>query len=292
MRTAKIVVGVDGSPPSVAALCWAAREARRRGAELAVLVAYHWRTPAAHLLVNEEFEEYVRDLATSIMEAAVAEARTVAPRVHVHGAAVFGEPAPILLEASDDAEMLVTGSRGSGGFARLLAGSVSVQVATRASCPVTVVRGRDDEDDSEPVVIGVDGSESAAVATGVAFEEAAGRGCPLMAALAYDISMPPWSMGPLPVEYDATRIQADLQAALIGHVAGWHDKYPDVPVEYVVGQGSPGAVLTCWSRHAQLLVVGGHGHGPTAGLLPGSVGLQLIHHADCPVLIARARPSD
>jgi nucleotide-binding universal stress UspA family protein len=298
-----MVVGVDGSPPSVRALCWAVREAERRRAELAVLVVYNWRTPAARLLVNHEFEEYVRDLATSVMDTAVAEARSLAPHAGVHGSAVLGEPASVLVEAGDDAEMLVVGGRGGGGFARLLAGSVSVQVATQAPCPVTVVRGRDengpdesgrdndsDDHDSDPVVVGVDGSASADFATGLAFDEAARRGCGLMAVLAYDISIPPWTVGPPPLQYDPTRVQAELQAALIGHVAGWRDKFPDVPTEYAVGQGSPGAVLTCWSRHGQLVVVGSRGHGPTAGLLLGSVGLQLIHHSDCPVLIARPRP--
>jgi nucleotide-binding universal stress UspA family protein len=166
---------------------------------------------------------------------------------------------------------------------------VSVRLATQASCPVTVViRGRDDND-TDPVVVGVDGSASADFATGIAFEEAARRSCALMAVLAYDVSMPPWTMGEPPVEYDMTRIRAELETALVSHVAGWRDKYPDVQVEYAVGSGSPGAVLTSWSRQAQLVVVGSRGHGPTLGPLLGSVGLQLIHHADCPVLIARTR---
>ncbi|GII21450.1 universal stress protein [Planosporangium mesophilum] len=287
--TTRIVVGVDGSPPSEAALCWAAREAERRRAELVVLVVYNWRTSTVQIQVSHEFGEYVRDLAMSIMEAAVAEARTVAPHAHVHGAAVFGEPVRVLSEAGNDAEMLVVGGRGSGGFARLLAGSVSVQLAARMPVPVTVVRGRDDDcDETDPVVVGVDGSASADAATGLAFEEAAQRGCRLVAGFAYDVSTPPWTAGAPAAEYDTGRIQDELRAALVGHVARWHDKYPDVPVDYVVDQGSPAAVLTRWSRHAQLLVVGCHGHGATTGALPGAVWLQLIHHADCPVLIARS----
>lgn len=298
MHTARMVVGTDGSPPSLTALRWAALESQRRGVELAVVVAYNWRTLATSLLGNHAFEEYVRDLAESIADAAVAEARTIAPRAHVHGAAVSGEPAPVLLETSEEADMVVVGSRGGGGFASLQAGSVSMQVATQASCPVTVViRGRDD-DDSGPVVVGVDGSASADFATGVAFEEAARRRCALMAVLAYDVSMPtvsmptvsmpPWTMGTPPVDYDTSQIRAELAAALLSHVAGWRDKYPDVQVEYAVGRGSPGAVLTSWSRHAQLVVVGSR-HGCALGSLLGSVGLQLILHADCPVLIARTR---
>jgi nucleotide-binding universal stress UspA family protein len=284
-----MVVGTDGSPASLTALRWAALEAQRRHAQLAVVLAYNWRTLTAHLLADHGFEDYVRDLAMSIVDAAVAEARTIAPHARVGGSAVFGEPTPVLLNASDEADMVVVGNRGGGGFARLRAGSVCVQVATQASCPVTVViRGRDD-DTADPVVVGVDGSASADFATGIAFEEAARRSSALMAVLAYDLSMPPWTMGLTPVEYDTAGVRAELEKALLGHIEGWRDKYPDVQVEYAVDSGSPGAVLTSWSRQAQLVVIGSRGHRRALGLLLGSVGLQLIHHADCPVLIARTR---
>jgi nucleotide-binding universal stress UspA family protein len=288
MDTAKIVVGVDGSAPSLAALRWAALEAQRRRVELEVILAYHWRMPGVRLAASPELAQSVQDLAESVADAAVAEARTVAPRARVRGVAVDGEPGPVLVRAGEDAGMIVVGSRGRGGFASLLAGSVSVQVATQATCPVTVVRGRDD-DDVGAVVVGVDGSESADFATGIAFEEAARRSCALVAVQAYTVSMPPWTMGPPPVEYNPDEARANVRTALIGHLAGWRDKYPDVPVDHVVGTGSAGTVLINWSRRAQLIVVGTRGHSPTACLLLGSVGLQLIHHSDCPVLIARAR---
>ena len=67
----------------------------------------------------------------------------------------------------------------------------------------------------------------------------------------------------------------------------WRDKYPKVPVEALVTRDSPARVLVGVSRTARLVVVGSHGHGAVAGTLLGSVGSQLLHHADCPVLIAR-----
>lgn len=75
---------------------------------------------------------------------------------------------------------------------------------------------------------------------------------------------------------------------LLDGIAQWKDKYSDVPVEAVVVDGHPAKVLAGASATAQLVVVGTRGHGGFAGLLLGSVGLQLLHHADCPVLIARA----
>ncbi|NJC67446.1 universal stress protein [Planosporangium flavigriseum] len=235
---------------------------------------------------NPELADQVRDFAASVVDAAVAEARTTAPHARVHGVAVEGEPVPVLLEAAAEAGMVVVGSRGAGGFASLLAGSVSVRLATQAPCPVTVVRGRTTAD-TGLVVVGVDGSPAADVAAGVAFEEASRRGCALVAVWAFYVPLPARTMGPPPIVCDPVEVAADIRSALVGQVAKWRDKYPDVPVEYAVIQGSAAAALTDQSRRAQLVVVGSRGHGRAAGLLLGSVGLQLIHHADCPVLVAR-----
>jgi nucleotide-binding universal stress UspA family protein len=272
----------------VAALRWAALEAQRRGVELDVVLAYHWRVPGVRRITSPELTETVAELATATVDAAVTEARTTAPQAHVRGKAVLSDPAPALLEAAEEAGMLVVGNRGGGGFTSLLAGSVSVRVATHATCPVVVVRGPGD-DDTGPVIVGVDGSEPADFATGIAFEEASRRGCALMAVRAFSIPLPPQTMGGPIVTYDPARIQADLHTELVDQLAGWRDKYPDVPVEYVVSTGSAGGVLASRSEQAQLVIVGTRGHGATGGLLLGSVGLQLLHHADCPVLIARGR---
>ena len=74
---------------------------------------------------------------------------------------------------------------------------------------------------------------------------------------------------------------------LLDQLAGWREKYPEVRVEALVSHAGAAAVLVGVSRTAQLVVVGSRGHGAVAGTLLGSTGLQLIHHADCPVLIAR-----
>ncbi|GII24840.1 universal stress protein [Planosporangium mesophilum] len=283
-----VVAGVDGSAPSLEALRWAALEAQRRHVELEVVLAYHWRIPGAALAVSPELAEQVTDFATAVVDAAVAEARTTAPHARVHGRAVEGEPAPVLLEAVDGAGLVVVGSRGAGGFASLLTGSVSVRVATQAPCPVVIVRGRAD-DDIGPVVVGVDGSAPADAAAGLAFEEASRRGCALVAVRAFHVPLPPYTMGPPPLLPDPAEIGAGLRSELVGQLAKWRDKYSDVPVEYAVSQGSAAAALVDQSRRASLVVVGNRGHGAARGTLFGSVGLQLLHHADCPVLITRTR---
>jgi nucleotide-binding universal stress UspA family protein len=71
----------------------------------------------------------------------------------------------------------------------------------------------------------------------------------------------------------------------------WRGKYPDVPVEIVLTHDSAAAALVGLSSRAQLVIVGSHGHGLLAGVFLRSTGLQLLHHANCPVYIARPRPA-
>lgn len=293
MDAKTIVVGVDGSHQSLAALRWAAVEAQRAGTDLDVLLAYHWRMPGMTFASSEDLQEAANALATVMVEAAAAEARTVAPRVRARGMAVLGEPGPMLVRASEAAELLVVGNRGRGGFAGLLAGSVSVRLATHAACPVVVVRGRAGTVIG-PVVVGVDGAGTADGAAddalAIGFEEASRRGCSLAAVHAYSVPAPPWTIGLPPLGYDAAAVRAELGRELAAQVGPWRDKYPDVPVDCLVSRGSPGLVLTSWSQQAQLVVVG---TGNRGGAMPlGSVGLQLLHHADCPVLIARVPHDD
>ncbi len=136
-----IVVGVDGSEESKAALRWAVEAAALRQA--AVHAVYAWVPPlvpgslgwvAAPSIAVEEAGES----AVQLLDAAVDEAAADAP-VEVTRAAVRGGAAKVLIEAARDAELLVVGSRGHGGFVGLLLGSVSQQCAHHATCPVVIV---------------------------------------------------------------------------------------------------------------------------------------------------------
>ncbi|MEU8618595.1 universal stress protein [Streptomyces sp. NPDC048623] len=138
-QTRRIVVGVDGSPASHEALRWAARHARLIGATVQAVAAYDlpgavgWSAPAmeasfdaheAGLALSEELREELNSTAGVPLDE------------HV----VRGNPAQVLIEAAEGAELLVVGSRGRGGFSSLLLGSVSQQCAVHASCPVVIVR--------------------------------------------------------------------------------------------------------------------------------------------------------
>lgn len=128
-----IVVGVDGSAGAMRALEWAAREARRSGAALEVHTAYG----PGYVLVSPHL---VQESMKLVLDEAVARAEEVAPGVRAFGVAHEGSAVGALVAASKHADLLVVGSRGRGGFAELLLGSVSHHCVMHACCPVVIVR--------------------------------------------------------------------------------------------------------------------------------------------------------
>jgi nucleotide-binding universal stress UspA family protein len=141
----RLVVGVDGSGTATLAVRWAAREAALRGAILELVSA--WEIPVTGVgfgyglaPIPEEMLKGLERGAEELVAAAAEIARTEAPEAVVESRVVEGPAASALLEASKDADMLVVGSRGMGGFRELLLGSVSQQCAHHAACPVVIVR--------------------------------------------------------------------------------------------------------------------------------------------------------
>ncbi|MEU8518062.1 universal stress protein [Streptomyces sp. NBC_01216] len=138
--TRRVVVGVDGSPASREALRWALRHARLTGATVTAVGIYDvpgataWSAPAVDAAFDEE---QAREALTEELGSVLAPGDDVPPVEH-H--LVRGNPAKVLIEAAAGAELLVVGSRGRGGFASLLLGSVSQQCAMHAPCPVVIVR--------------------------------------------------------------------------------------------------------------------------------------------------------
>jgi nucleotide-binding universal stress UspA family protein len=286
MERIEIVVGYDGSAPSRTALRYAVAQARLRKAPVQILAVFDYNWHGARFGGVEALEQTVRQRIQTMVDQAAAELRAATPGVTITGRAILGSPGPALLDASRTAALVVVGNRGHGGFGGLMLGSVGQHVATHAHCPVIVVRGTVDTPDG-PVVVGADGSQSGEHALGVAFEEAARRGARLIAIRAYDQPVPygVMAMGTMPYEPDGLK-QAESDA-LADSVRPWREKYPDVPVETLVAQTSAGRVLVDVSSTVGLVVVGSRGHGVIVGTLLGSIGLQLLHHADCPVLIVR-----
>jgi len=140
----RIVVGVDGSDTATLAVRWAAREARLRGAAVTLVAAWEIPSSALGLGMAAVSEDLVKDLvkaAEDDVAAGLDEVRSEAgSAVEVQTIVAEGQAAHVLLDASKDADLLVIGSRGLGGFRELLLGSVSQQCAHHSTCPVVIVR--------------------------------------------------------------------------------------------------------------------------------------------------------
>ncbi|MEU8263958.1 universal stress protein [Micromonospora sp. NPDC048999] len=285
---AAVVVGVDGSEPALRAVRLAAAEATRRHRPLRVVHGFIWpllRVPGSPP-AGAPPGGGLRHQAEEMVSAAVAEAEAVAPGLPVSGEIIDGQAAAVLLSESPTATMIVLGDRGLGGFASLVVGSVAIQVAAHADCPVLVARGTPRT--AGPVVVGVDGSALSRAAIQFAAEEAATRDAPLHAVHAYTH---PSSRGPgdmQPLVYDERLLRDEEEQILTESLAGLAERHPRVPLTREVVRGRPVAVLSEAARTAQLVVVGGQGRGELSGLLLGSVSQGVLHHADCPVAVVRS----
>jgi nucleotide-binding universal stress UspA family protein len=178
--------------------------------------------------------------AEQILFTAADRARRAAPALDIRTDLPVGAPAAALIEASRDAALLVVGHRGLGGFTGLLVGSVGVQAAAHAVCPVIVVRDNDGVDPGPAigqVVVGVDGSELSSLAIDFAFTHAARRDLGVTAVHVYQSPAIPAAAEPRLVVYDGDDSRHDL--LLSEALAGYSDKYPDVPVLRKVVPGLP-----------------------------------------------------
>ncbi|MEO3876008.1 universal stress protein [Nonomuraea sp. B12E4] len=279
-----IIVGVDGSVPSRAAVEWAATEADRRRLPLRVVhvVDTSWylvgKPPTAVLSerVLREGERVLREA-----DALVRERR---PSVEVSTQELEGEPATVLREQAKDADGLVVGSRGLGGFAGALLGSVSMHVAGHVRCPVVVVRAEHRPPHGE-VVAGVDDSPECEPALAYAFEQAKLRGATLRVVHAWQL--PVHAFAPEAV-YDLDEVRTAQHQVVRDRLKTLGPDYPRVTVIEDVPCAHPVDALTAAAERADLLVVGSHGRGAVGSALLGSVSRGVLHHAHCPVAVVRA----
>jgi len=190
-----VVVGIDGSPASKYAINWAAEEASLRGRPLHLLHACGWPLldvplgPDLYRLpVAGRTSDDVRSAAEQLVHGAADAVRSANPSLEVTTEVSSDLPSAALITASQTAAAVVLGSRGLGGFTGLLLGSVSLQVATHARCPVVIARQAASA--GGDIVVGVDGSGRSDAAVGYAFEQAAWRGAALTAVHAWRWPVP------------------------------------------------------------------------------------------------------
>ena len=284
-----VIVGVDGSSASRAAVDWAARDAALRGRPLTVVHVAPTETAAAWIdvPVTEEYwaarEKRCHDILAEAMSV-VTDALGPDASVNVEQRLLFDSAVPALVAMSKDADLLVVGCRGLGSLARMLLGSVSRGLIHHAHCPVAVIHDEDPPTElpaRAPVVVGIDGSPASVSAIEIAFDEASRRGVDVVAVHVCsddndDLIDVGWK--------DLETIGAEV---LSEQLAGWQERCPDVHVRKVVARTSPARWIIEQSDAAQLIVVGSHGRGGFAGMLLGSVSNSVVQAARVPVIVAR-----
>jgi nucleotide-binding universal stress UspA family protein len=289
---AGIVVGVDDSGGSAAALRWAAAEARRRDTPLTAVHAY--LRPLAHIGTDAdmvELEAERRGQAQLVLDQVLATAAEDLANLDVGRGLHRGQAAQGLLSAAAAADILVVGTQGAGGLEGVLLGSTAEQCARHATCPVVLVP-ETPTPGSGRLLVGVDGSAPARAALVWAVEEAALRGAAVDVLTVYE---PYRKHGPFGADF--------MDVASPGWRARFRQAAEQVADEAVAGVASDGEiavhaeaghvakVLVAWSERADLLVMGHRGRGGFDGLHLGSVTRQVLHHTACPVVVVRPRPA-
>lgn len=294
--TPRVVVGVDGSSTSDAALAWALEVAAGGGADVEALHVWRWDLPAPLPTVPDvptQLAEQARSRVERQLEGALARRPAGAPAVRARPCTVEGEPGAALVDAATGAELLVLGRHGQSELSRRLLGSLLGSVAghclSRSTAPVVVVPSGAPTAAPDRVVVGVDGSDASARALRWAASHARAVGSRLVAVLT-------WQLTSLPAPSSAT-------AGVVPPLPEWHAKAEHLldgvcrsalgaqaqDVEQVVLHEPASAGLLGVVTTGDLLVLGDRGRGGFSRLLLGSVSRQCAEHAPCPVVVVPPR---
>lgn len=300
-RAQIVLVGVDGSTPSLHALDWAAAYARQVGWPLHIVCSYSLPSFTAASLDGG----YAALDDTAIQEGAkavLAEAtqRAEAAGVRTTAAIATGDAAGVLVELSKDYGLVVVGTRGRGGFTERLLGTVSSALPAHSRCPTVVVPFKSGPGDEElpavtplkRIVVGVDGSPSADIALRHAIKQARAWGAELVAVAGVPVGAGAGLLAWLPASIDHQQVLDDITEGLNVIVDRHEAENPDVPIKRIVLDGTGAELLTEFSTASDLVVVGSRGRGGFTGLLLGSTSQAVLHHSACPVMVVTKRCED
>lgn len=297
----RILVGVDGSVGSKAALAWALEEGALHTS--VVEAAIVWQTPTVlppDVLSPVDATTLAESAGLRLADAigAVGSGHTA---VEIQRVVLEGDPAMILCERAIGTDLLVVGSRGHGTFAGLLLGSVSSKCADHSPVPVAIVRPTHGGDTgtnqrTAVVIVGVDGSPGSVQALRWALREAGVRGATVRAVSVWrgtevndDMALE-WATFPSLARQE--RAAAENAMDHLEQVLVEVDREPVANVEPIIVEGDPAEVLCRMAATADLLVVGSRGHGGFAGLLLGSVSSKCARHSRSPVVIVPSERHD
>ncbi|MFG2309224.1 universal stress protein [Streptomyces sp. NPDC048566] len=293
-----VTVGLDGSPESIAAAEWGAREAELRGLPLRLV---HVTAPGpdplaqAPLLAAETRQEWAERMPRETAEDLGARHPGTDVVVERHE----GHAAEILVSTAADTEVLVLGSRGLSEVGGFMIGSVGLAVAAHAGCPVVLVREPSSPPEGQPagdegtaaapgrclpVVLGLDTGEAHDAPAGFAFEAAHRRSAALRVVHAWN--EPPYIQYGMPPDLALrTRLAAQDAAAVTAALRPWREKYPQVEIVQDSLSGKPAGHLVDASREASLVVVGRRARRTPLGAHLGPVAHAVLHHSSAPVAV-------
>jgi nucleotide-binding universal stress UspA family protein len=276
-----VLVGIDDTLHSLLAADWAAGEAGLRGYAVKVVHSVGPGADAAYGETGVGLTEQALEAAEGILDDVRTRLEAAHPGVPIGTFLARVDPAEALLDAAEDADLVVVGTRGRGGFAELLLGSVSRKVAAHVARPVVVVRGDAWKAAGGSVVVGVrDDRDEEAVRFALAEADLRGAGVRLVHAWT------PLAHTGLAVP-QVSNIEEERQAhaQLLNHAARPVAEYPNVHLDTELIVGSPAAALVEASGGAGLVVLPRHPVEGRLGLRLGTVVHAVLHHASCPVAV-------
>lgn len=284
-RLGTVLVGIDDTSHSWLAADWAATEAELRGCALKVVHAVGRGADAAYGETGVGLTGQVLEAAVGVLDDVRARLGDARPGVPIDTALARDDPAEALLTAAEDADVIVVGTRGRGGFAGLLLGSVSRKVAAHADRPVVVVRGDTGKAAGDGIVVGVrDERDEEAVRFALAEADLRRAGVRLVHAWT-----PLARVGLAVPQVSSLDEERQAHALLLHHAARPVAEYPKVHVDTELIVDSPAAALVQASARAGLMVLPRHPVEGRLGLRLGSVVHAVLHHASCPVAVVPVR---
>jgi nucleotide-binding universal stress UspA family protein len=276
--TEAVAVGVDGADESMVAAEWGAREAEARSATLFLVCAagHRFESPLTPAVRQEE-------TAAEFLATARRRVAAILPDLPVTEKIVSEPPAKALIDAADEAAVLVLGSRGLGSLAGFVVGSASLSVIAHAQTPVVTVRGQ--PSGGNTVAVGIDFRQDCEPLLKFAFALAARRGWAVRTVHTWSLTQ----MYGYPSALPDTRsiMDADAEASKRSHdiLAPWRTRYPEVRAEISTGSMAIIPHLLKAGTDAAVIVVGRRVRGLPFPTRIGPVTHGMLHHAACPVAV-------
>ena len=279
-----VMIGVDGSDENLGAIRWAVDEAKATGTWVDVVLVIDHRVPPRMENLPDHWD--VQAEADKLLEVVRGITEGIHRDVRVETRTATGHPVHELIEAGEQADVLVLGRRGRGTFKRLLLGSVSGATASRGRTTTVVVPGdwEPEKHRDQPIVLGIDPDNANDDVIRFACARAEVRQVPVHAVHVADVSERfAWDAAGKAVTESEWRAHATqvLDIALNPH----RQAFPTVDIVEVPHEGHPVEVLVEAAAEAQILVVGGKPQRRLHGALLGSVAYGVLNHATCPVAV-------